>query len=317
MRPSQVRYKRLLRAEILAIRTISATDPSFPRLENEQAVAGLFLETDQPLAAGMYAEFEFQIPSVPAVYQGRGRVVWQMNCATTECPKGMGLQVLEVLKLDAPPSGPGKTLPTALPPQTHTTPSAPAPALEAAQKPAPPVNPAPEAAKPVAATPAAAPGPAVPLPTIAALQNFLGSLVSQKVEVSAGAPWNHEGSEFCAVALYARNDGTVAAACVADIAFASSFSAALTMLPIGVVQEAREKGQLTPALLENFREIFNVGANLFQGANLPHLVLQQVCLTVASLPPGAARILTGPNQRLDVTVSAESYGSGKLAMLLA
>ena len=154
---------------------------------------------------------------------------------------------------------------------------------------------------------------AYPLPSIAQVKELLGMLFDG-LSVKLGPKLDVSPKAAGYFGVYVSDDGTPAALCGCDIAFAASSGAALSMLPPNVAKEAAKDKELTPVMLANLHEVMNICTRLMLHDDSPHLKLRELC-AMNALPPPAAAILGAPTSRIDFEIGLGKYGSGVLSLL--
>ncbi|MSP25833.1 MAG: hypothetical protein EXR75_11865 [Myxococcales bacterium] len=125
-------------------------------------------------------------------------------------------------------------------------------------------------------------------------------------------------------ALYADKDGGFGAAIACDLATGAMLGAALSMVPPARVAEAVACGELDLTMIENVREVLNVGSGLFNYSGTGHQSAAQLAsatMTVAltkflTVPPEASPALFAMLKkcpgRVDVELNVAGYGAGRL-----
>jgi hypothetical protein len=109
----------------------------------------------------------------------------------------------------------------------------------------------------------------------------------------------------------------MAGAWVADVPLAAWAGAALTMIPAPVAQACISKGRLSDMTCENYQELVNVVAALFNVNDSPHTRLVSVHqMPGEAVPEGAAQMLQKPAGRLDLTIDIPRYGAGRASLLV-
>lgn len=157
---------------------------------------------------------------------------------------------------------------------------------------------------------------AVPLPTDAHVRDLLDGLVDKQVAVHEEALPVLRGRDVHVVGCYVEDGGSLRAAVLTDLALGACLGAALALVPVSRVQEALSTGAVPPDLADNTREVLNVAASLFNGAEA-HLKLDRTWVAPESVADDVAAFLRGPLRRVDLSVSVTGYGSGVLALLMA
>ena len=155
----------------------------------------------------------------------------------------------------------------------------------------------------------------IQLPTEAAVRELLSMMVGSEVAVHFSAQPVLDGATVGAVARYVDDEGATQVLGACDLTVANALGHALAMLPQQRVPEAVAARQVPADAAENLHEVFNVGANLLNAPDRPHLRLEAV-LTGADIPAALAADLAGATERLDLDIDVPGYGSGPFALVL-
>lgn len=143
-------------------------------------------------------------------------------------------------------------------------------------------------------------------------QLFRQILLGRSVSAEKIAPFRIPASEASATAIYPNHQGNIAGLCIADIDLVHRAGAALCLIPA----DARLKAvKFDPALTENFQEILNICAQLFGGPEQQRISLAKVVLSADARPENVTRLISSPAWRLDVKLTIEGYGSGRISVL--
>ena len=157
---------------------------------------------------------------------------------------------------------------------------------------------------------------AAPLPTDADVRELLDGLLDKQVTVHEEPAPVLRGRDVRVVGSYVEDGGVLRAVALTDLALGSCLGAALALVPVPRVEEAIASGDVPPDLGENTREVLNVAASLFNGAQA-HLKLDRTWVAPEPVPEDVAAFLRGPLRRVDLSVTVPGYGSGVLALLLS
>lgn len=150
------------------------------------------------------------------------------------------------------------------------------------------------------------------------VKKLLSSLFGRPVVVSRCPALIRQATDKFTAALFTQDTGAVGVVALADLAFTAYAGAALTMFPTPMAERQIETGQVDEMVFENFREIMNVCASQFNGANAAHVKLTTMLrLPKDKLAPEVEAMLRKPGARLDFTVQIPNYGTGKLSFLAA
>jgi len=154
------------------------------------------------------------------------------------------------------------------------------------------------------------------MPAPERVRSMLAELLGRSIElerVSAPDP----DAPFV-VADFQTDAGATAALLVADLPGCAALAAGLTMMPAAMVESVRLRNAIDePSIVENFGEIANVLAQLFNSSDTPHLRWRTAVQSGDAIPAPTAALLESPAARRDLGVTVEGYGSGKIAILVA
>ena len=154
------------------------------------------------------------------------------------------------------------------------------------------------------------------MPPQDAIRRLLSDLFGRPVIVSRNPPLIRQATDKFTAALFTKEDGAVGVIGLADLEFTAYAGAALTMLPTPMAERQIETGHVDEMVFENFREIMNVCASQFDGANVAHVKLTTLLrLPKDRLPPEVEALMRRPVGRLDLTAQIPNYGKGRLTFL--
>ena len=153
------------------------------------------------------------------------------------------------------------------------------------------------------------------VPVRASVRDLLTDLLGCAAKVADGRPLVLEEERPALLAVYRRDDGSVAAACVSDQDFALRSAAAIGMMPAEeAVAEDPSQGPQGD-LYDFFHEVVNVMAKLLNSPTSPHVALGEILRVPGDVPRDVAELVTGPGQRCDYRVELDGYGDGSLTLL--
>ena len=159
----------------------------------------------------------------------------------------------------------------------------------------------------------------IPMPIPETIRDLLGDLVGRTVGV-AKVDTSTDVDEPGAYALadFVTDDDELAACVLADLELTASLGAALTMVPPGIVRESVASGSLeAPTLLENFAEVVNVMARVFNSHDTPHVRWRAVhVMAEEQVPEETQALVDRPAARRDLKVDVEGYGTGRLVVVV-
>ncbi|MFZ4583741.1 MAG: hypothetical protein ACOYNI_00750 [Acidimicrobiia bacterium] len=155
-----------------------------------------------------------------------------------------------------------------------------------------------------------------PMPAPERVRSTLADLFGRSVEIAKVSPPDPEDAAYVADLL--ADTGSTGALIVSDPAGVAVLAAALTMMPPAMVESVRTRGTIDePSIPENFGEVVNVLAQLFNSPDTPHLRWNSVNRADGELEAPVAKLLAEPAARRDFAITVEGYGNGKLSILVA
>ena len=113
-----------------------------------------------------------------------------------------------------------------------------------------------------------------------------------------------------------ETNGAIAAVVTCSFELAAAMGAALCMMPAGVAAEAVKTKKLTETLFENWREVLNVSASLFNEPGALHARLVGAMQPPDRPAPEVAAILAKPAARLDLDATIKGFPPGKLSFFV-
>ena len=153
----------------------------------------------------------------------------------------------------------------------------------------------------------------VPVPHPKQIRDLFVGLTGKEVEVGPVSPVI-PGRDAAVVAVFVTDKTGTGAAVACDLPLAAYAGAALGLVPLPQAQEAIARGVLPEDLTENFSEVVNVMASVFnEHPEAPHLRLYRVHGVGEKLPTDIASCLGYVVRRLDLRVDVQGYGAGRLS----
>ncbi len=144
------------------------------------------------------------------------------------------------------------------------------------------------------------------------VSSVLEGLLHRGVTVTKADPPRREMAR--ALARYVNTAGEFKAACMAEITFAASAGAALSMVPPATASEWARSGALTEMIAQNFYEVANVLAPVVSLGG-PHVRLSDVIMLADFEKPPDAERITNPAKQVNFNVTIEGYESGRIALI--
>jgi len=144
------------------------------------------------------------------------------------------------------------------------------------------------------------------------VSSVLEGLLHREVTVTKADPPRREMARV--LARYANAAGELAAACIAEITFAASAGAALSMVPPATASEWARSGTLTEMIAQNFYEVANVLAPVVNLGG-PHVRLLDVMMLADFEKPPDAEKIANPTKQVNLNVVIEGYEPGRVALI--
>lgn len=158
---------------------------------------------------------------------------------------------------------------------------------------------------------------ATPVPTALAVRELLEGLVGRDITVGVRTRGIDPGRGLGAtVAEYVDDQMQLAALVVADLELAAAAGSAIGLVPAKEVQASVKYKELSAAQIENFGEICNVLASLFNADDAPHLRFTTMHQPGAALPGDVGQWVTAHVARIDLDVEVAGYGSGAIGVVI-
>ena len=154
-----------------------------------------------------------------------------------------------------------------------------------------------------------------PIPDPKPVRDLLGDLLGRQVEVRPGEPLSPEDAELTTMAVYVDDTLTMRLVGVADLPFAAYAGAAIGLVPPGGAEIAIEERSMPASVQENFYEVLNICAALFNVDEAPHVKLHAVHFPGEQVPPQATTLACVLGRRLDLEVDIAGYGTGRLSFV--
>ncbi|WP_298347009.1 hypothetical protein [Ferrimicrobium sp.] len=142
------------------------------------------------------------------------------------------------------------------------------------------------------------------LPSLDEMESVLSNLMNAGVRADR-YPQRSLLPTFYLAGLYHDQDDVLRSIIAVDFSFALTFGAGLSMIPKGMIDEARAAGTLTDTMMANVHEILNIFGLLFneQRPHAPRARLTQL-VEVSALAAEAMAFLGHPHlQGIDATIS--------------
>lgn len=153
------------------------------------------------------------------------------------------------------------------------------------------------------------------LPRESDIQHVVGGLIGRNITVKRCAPLS-PGTQY-PVAVYGGTHIPVGAVCVCELPLAIYMGAALTLIPIDIANAGVKNKKILGDILDNFREVVNVSASMFNQDGAPHVALRSLLVPPDAVPIEVTKVLLKPAARADFEVMIPGYGAGKWSAMAA
>ncbi len=147
------------------------------------------------------------------------------------------------------------------------------------------------------------------LPDAARLSEIVPMLFSEGCDVAEAAGLSEEEKQY--VAVYLDDDDDLAALCYCDTGFAFGAGGALSMLPVDLVNEEKQSGELTEMMYGNLYEVMNILSSQFMDETTSHLRLAEL-----KKAEDLDDVANGNVNTATFDVHIKGYGHGKLGFCI-
>ena len=142
---------------------------------------------------------------------------------------------------------------------------------------------------------------------------LLGQILGRTVRAQKVAPTAPSPAGSSLAAIYETDNSEITTVCLSDLALAANSGAALCLIPPDRTKESIQAGNLEDLLLENFREVLNILSQLFTISGPGRVKLKSVC-KASQLCAEASKLISSPARRLDMKLSIDGYGDGRMSV---
>jgi hypothetical protein len=156
----------------------------------------------------------------------------------------------------------------------------------------------------------------VALPTPKHVRDLLAELLAREVDVTVDDAWAPLPHDMPAVAEYVDNRLRLHAVAMLDLPLAVHLGAAIGLLPPGGAQGMVDGRAPTAMVEENLFEVLSVLAAVLNSDDSVHVTISPMRPIGARPPADVAQVVRRLTGRLDLTVTVDGYGTGRLAIVL-
>jgi hypothetical protein len=155
------------------------------------------------------------------------------------------------------------------------------------------------------------------LPAPKRIRDLFAELLAREVDIlPCLEPVVPKAVRPCAIAVYVTDRLQTGAVVCADLELAARAGAALALVPPHGAETAIDNRMLPANLLENFHEVVNVFAGLFNVRGAEHLKLYAVHPPDTLPPADVAKMTRRLTRRVDYGLHIDGYGLGHIGVVL-
>ena len=155
------------------------------------------------------------------------------------------------------------------------------------------------------------------LPVPKEIRDLLLDLLGREVTLGPEKPYAPGPTEPATIATYVDDYLRPSAIVVADLQFSAYAGAAIGLVPPAGAEAAIEEETLNDTISENFYEVLNIAASLFNSSETDHMKLHSVHPAVKGGMDINDRLLSFTlGRREDLVVDIAGYGSGRLSFIM-
>jgi len=155
------------------------------------------------------------------------------------------------------------------------------------------------------------PPPPPPVPESVTIKQMLDTLLEPEISVQMVAPRTRSSEWRGLLAPLVKDNGLLAAALLADAAFAHRAASAMLMEPASEAVDPR----IDEMVLDAAREVLNVISGALNSRTTPHVKIEGCYEIPGTLPPSADALLSYPLVQREYQIGIGDYGSGRLTVL--
>ncbi len=155
------------------------------------------------------------------------------------------------------------------------------------------------------------------LPPPKAVRDLLADLLGRDVDVTVGDAWAPLPRDMAAIAEYVDDHLVLRAMALLDLPLAVYVGASVGLLPAGGAQDMVDERMPSAMVEENLYEVLNVLTAVLNADDSVHVKIAAMHPPGVEPPADVAQIVRRLTGRLDLTVTVDGYGSGRLALVLA
>lgn len=154
------------------------------------------------------------------------------------------------------------------------------------------------------------------LPAAKQVRDLFADLLGREVTLAGAPPLAPGNATPCTIGTYVDDALRICALVVADLPLSAYAGAAIGLLPAGRAEEVVATGRLDEVLAENFHEVLNIAASLFNVPGATHLRLHGVHPAGGAVDPHVLVQALTLGRREDARLDVAGYGAGRVSLVL-
>lgn len=157
----------------------------------------------------------------------------------------------------------------------------------------------------------------VVLPRPDDIEDVMSALLGRKATATRLAPGTKVEGGLGVLGSYYDEEGVLRVVVFTQYQLVNAAGALLSMIPPGAVEDANDEKEIPSNMYENFREILNIMATMFNDRRqrADHVRLKSVT-TFDEAAPEALEVMQKSADRVDINVQLAGYGGGGLTVIV-
>ena len=157
----------------------------------------------------------------------------------------------------------------------------------------------------------------IELPHPKDVRDLLHDLMGRDVDVNVIDAWVPTPRDCAALGEFVDDGMRLRAVMVVDLPLAVYCGAAVGLLPAGGAHDMIDERDHSPTVLENLYEVLNVMSALLNFGDNDHVKIAGMYPPGAEFPQDSVQLVQGLIARLDLGVSIDGYGAGRMGLIAA
>ncbi|MBN2070012.1 MAG: hypothetical protein JW814_01040 [Candidatus Krumholzibacteriota bacterium] len=153
------------------------------------------------------------------------------------------------------------------------------------------------------------------VPSSTAICDLFESLLDAKVSTGPGSAVVIDPETPLAAALFTLEDGTAKAIWLSSLETIVYVGSALAVVPPETAMATVKSAEIPDNIRENFQEVMNVSASLFNKAEGPFLKLDELFIHPEPVTEDIMMKVAGAANRVDLAIRIADYGEGTMSLI--